>query len=183
MVWQGFYAVPGQHRGRLLDVLARRAVDDPRFAGMGVDELQNLVAGFLLGNDLTIINIVREIAAAFQDNQAPIPPDVIYGKLNIPAEFGYKILDHLVNSRLIVRTSEPEAGFLLATDPANIKLSDITEAIAATGFAQSGTDRSDSLQQIAQSQQSALAQYTLKQILNPKQDNAAPDNGKQDSTA
>ncbi len=138
---------------------------------------------YFIANNLTIINIVREIAAAFQDNQAPVPPEEICSKLGIPAEFGQKILDQLVNSKLIVRTSEPEVGFLLATDPANIKLSDITEAIAATGFSQPGTDQADSLQQIAQSQQSTLAQYTLKQILTPKQDNAAPDNDTQDSTA
>jgi len=138
---------------------------------------------YFIANDLTIINIVREIAAAFQSNQAPVSSEYLCRKLNLPAEFGQKILDHLVNSRLIVRTSDPVAGFLPARDPANIKLSDITEAIAATGFAQSGTDQADSLQQIAQSQRSALAQYTLKQILTPKQDNAAPDNETQDSTA
>jgi membrane protein len=118
-----------------------------------------------IANDLTIINIVREIAEAFQDNHAPVPPEDICGKLDIPAEFGQKILDHLVNSKLIVRTSEPQVGFLPARDPANIKLSDIAEAAAATGFAQPRTDQPDSLQQIAQSQRSALAQYSLKQIL------------------
>jgi membrane protein len=118
-----------------------------------------------IANDLTVINIVRVIAEAFQDNHAPVPPEDICGKLDIPAEFGQKILDHLVNSRLIVRTSEPEEGFLPARDPANIKLSDIAEAAAATGFAQPRTDQPDSLQQIAQSQRSALAQYSLKQIL------------------
>jgi membrane protein len=136
-----------------------------------------------IANDLTIINIVREIAAAFQDNQAPIPPEEICSKLGIPAEFGQKILDHLVNSKLIVRTSEPEVGFLPATDPANIKLSDIIEAIASTAFAQSGTDQEDSLTQIAQSQRNALARYTLKHILTPKQDNTTPNNDTQDSTA
>jgi len=138
---------------------------------------------YFIANDLTIINIVREIAAAFQTNQAPVSPEAICRKLDIPAEFGQKILDHLVNSRLIVRTSDPVAGFLPARDPANIKLSEITEAIATTGFAQPGIDQVDSLQQIAQSQRNALARYTLKQILNPKQDNAAPDNDTQDSTA
>ena len=118
-----------------------------------------------MANDLTIINIVREIAASFQSNQAPILPEDICGKLDIPAEFGQKILDHLVNSKLIVKTSEPHEGFLPAKDPANIKLSDIAEAAAATGFAQPGTEHPDSLQKIAQSQRSALAQYSLKQIL------------------
>jgi len=136
-----------------------------------------------IANDLTIINIVREIAAAFQDNQAPVPSEEICSKLDIPAEFGQKILDHLVNSRLIVRTSDPVTGFLPAKDPANIKLSEIAEAMETAGFAQPASDRWPGMQQIAQSQQSALARYTLKQILTPKQDNATPDNDTQDSTA
>jgi membrane protein len=127
-----------------------------------------------IANDLTIINIVREIAEAFQDNRAPVPPDAICSKLDIPAEFGQKILDHLVSSRLIVRTSEPTAGFMPAKDPSNIKLSDITEAAAATGFAQPETDQPDGLQQIAQSQRNILARHTLKEILNPRQDTAGP---------
>jgi len=120
---------------------------------------------YFIANDLTIINIVREIAAAFQSNQAPVPPEVICSKLDIPAEFGEKILDHLVKSKLIVRTSDPISGFLPAKDPANIMLSDIAEAAAAASLAQSTTDRTAGMQQIAQSLRSALAQYNLKQTL------------------
>ena len=120
---------------------------------------------YFIANDMTIINIVREIAVAFDDNQTPVPPEYVFRKLNLPPEFGQKILDHLVNNRLIVMTSEPVTGFMPARDPANIKLSDIAEAAAATGFAQPATEEPDSLQQIAQSQRSALAQYSLKQIL------------------
>jgi membrane protein len=129
---------------------------------------------YFIANDLTVINIVREIAAAFEDNQAPVPPEEICSKLDIPAEFGQKILDHLVSSRLIVRTSDPVAGFLPAKDPANIKLSEIAEAVAATGLAQPGTDQPDSLQQIAQSQRNILARHTLKEILNPEQETKGP---------
>jgi len=127
-----------------------------------------------IANDMTIINIVREIAVAFQENQAPVPPEEICGKLDIPAEFGQKILDHLVNSKIIVRTSEPQAGFMPARDPANIKLSDIAEVAAVTGFAQPGTDQPDSLRQISQSQRSILARHTLKEILNPQQETTGP---------
>ncbi len=121
---------------------------------------------YFIANDLTAINIVREIATAFEANQAPVPPEVICSKLDIPAEFGDKILGHLVNSKLIAKTSEPKVGFLPVKDPANIRLSDIAEAIAAASFAQSITDQPAPLQQIAQSQQSNLAQCSLKQILN-----------------
>jgi len=129
---------------------------------------------YFIANDLTIINIVREIAAAFQANQAPVPPEAICSKLDIPAEFGQKILDHLVNSRLIVRTSDPVVGFLPARDPANIKLSEIAEAMETAGFAQPGSDRWAEMQQIAESQRNILARHTLKEILNPEQDTTGP---------
>ena len=125
---------------------------------------------YFIANDFTAINIVREIAAAFEQNSAPVSGEIIFSKLNIPAEFGEKILNHLVNSELIARTSEPRAGFLPAKDPANIKLSDIAEAIAEVGFAQSTTEQPGSLQQIAQSHRNVLGQYNLKQILDVPQD-------------
>ena len=120
---------------------------------------------YFIANDLTAINIVREIAIAFEKNDAPVETDVICSQLNIPAEFGTKILKHLVDCKLIARTSEPNAGFLPAKDPANIKLSEIADAVAAAGFAQSTPEQPDSLQQITQAQRDALARHNLKQIL------------------
>jgi DNA-binding IscR family transcriptional regulator len=136
---------------------------------------------YFIANDLTVINVVREIAAAFEANQAPVAPEVICSKLDIPAEFGEKILDHLVNSNLIAKTSEPTVGFLPVKDPANIKLSDITEAVAAVGFAQSATNQSAIMQQIAQSQRNTLASHTLKQILNIEQATTATGHNAQNS--
>ncbi|MHC4460363.1 MAG: YhjD/YihY/BrkB family envelope integrity protein [Planctomycetota bacterium] len=124
---------------------------------------------YFIANDLTAINIVREIAAAFQKNQAPVSPEVICSKLNIPAEFSEKILDHLVAGGIIIKASEPKLGFVPAKEPANIRLSDIGEAVAQVSFAQSTTDRPESLAQITQSQRNALARYTLQQILGDTQ--------------
>lgn len=123
---------------------------------------------YFIANDLTAINIVREIAAAFEANNAPVEAEVVCSKLNIPAEFGEKILNHLVNSELIAKTSEPKVGFLPAKDPENIRLSDIAAAVAAVGFAQSTREQPESLEQIAQSQRDALGQYSVKQILPDK---------------
>ncbi|MBA7656600.1 hypothetical protein ES703_64526 [subsurface metagenome] len=120
---------------------------------------------YFIANDLTAINIVREIAAAFEANSAPIEAEVISSKLNIPAEFGEKILQHLVDRGLIVKTSDPKVGFIPAKDPANIRLSDIAAAVAEVGFAQSTTEGASGLRQIAQLQRDALAQYNIKQIL------------------
>ena len=115
---------------------------------------------YFIANDITAINIVREIAAAFQNNQAPIQAEVISSKLDIPAELTEKILNSFVNRGIIVKTSEPKTGFLPAKDPEEIKLSEISEALASIGFAQS-----TELQQISQVQKDSLAQYNLKQIL------------------
>jgi membrane protein len=125
---------------------------------------------YFIANDFTAISIVREIANAFERNQAPISSEVICSKLNIPAEFGEKIFDHLVRSNLIAKTTEPAAGFIPVRDPANIRLSDIAEAVDAASFAQSTPDEPSSLKQIAQSQKTALAQYSLKQILDTETD-------------
>lgn len=121
---------------------------------------------YFVANDLTAINMVREIAVAFEKNQAPVEDEVICSKLNIPVEFAEKILNHFVNNGIIVRTSEPKVGFMPAKDPANIRLSDVAEALAAAGFAQSVEDEPQSLQLIAQNQRNALAQYSLRQVLN-----------------
>jgi len=129
---------------------------------------------YFIANDLTVINIAREIAAAFETDRAPVAPEAICSKLDIPAEFGEKILDHLVNSNLIVRTSEPKAGFLPARDPANIRLSDIAEAVAAAGFAQSTTEWPATFKQVTQSQRGVLAQHTLKQIVGLDEDTTSP---------
>jgi len=104
-----------------------------------------------IANDLTAINIVREIADAFEKNNAPIQAEVVCTKLGIPAEFGNKVLDHLVGSGLIAKTSEPKLGFVPAQDPENIRLSDIVDAVAAVSFAQKHT-----LNKITQSQRAAV---------------------------
>jgi len=121
---------------------------------------------YFIANDLTAINIVREIAAAFEGNQAPVPAEVLCGNLDIPAEFGQKILDHLVSTRLIVKTSEPVAGFMPAREPQNIKLSDIAEALASAGLAQPTDNEPPGMQQVVQSLRNALAQFNLQQIIN-----------------
>jgi membrane protein len=120
---------------------------------------------YFIANDFTAINIMREIAAAFEANNVPVSSQVICSTLDIPAEFGEKMLEHLVSKALLMKTSEPKVGFVLARDAANIKLSDIAAAVAEVGFAQSPMEQPASLMQIARSQRSALEQYSLKHIL------------------
>jgi len=118
-----------------------------------------------IANDLTVINIVREIASAFEHNSAPVETDILCSKLDMPGEFGGKILNHLVDKGIIVKTSEPQQGFVPAKDPANIRLSDIADAVAAVCYAQPTSEKFRDLEQIARSQRDALAKYTVKQII------------------
>jgi len=129
---------------------------------------------YFIANDVTAINIMREIAAAFQAHGAPVEAELVCSKLDIPAELGDKILYHLVSNKLLVKTSDPKVGFMLAKDPANIKLSDIAGALATAGFAQSTPQQAQALEQITQSQRSMLAQYDLRQILDLNQQSPIP---------
>ena len=120
---------------------------------------------YFIANDLTAINIMREIAAAFEANNAPVSSQAICSNLGMPTELGEKMLEHLVAKGLLMKTSEPKVGFVPSKDPDDIKLSDIVAAVAEVSFAQSTTEQPASLMQIARSQTSALEQYSLKQIL------------------
>lgn len=120
---------------------------------------------FFLAGDLAVINIAREVVAAFEQNKAPIGTEIVSSKLNIPAEFTEKILNHLVANNILLKAAEPKAGFIPARDPENIKLSEISQVAALAKFAQPTGDQSAILQQVLQSQQNTLAQYNLKQIV------------------
>jgi YihY family inner membrane protein len=125
---------------------------------------------YFLANDITVINVVREIAKAFEESEAPIESEVICSRLNMPAEFGEKILNHLVRSEILAKVSEPKIGFVPVKDPANISLADIAGAVSSAGFAQSVIGQPSSVDNIARQQRDNLAKYNLKQIL----DNANP---------
>ncbi|MCK5225844.1 MAG: YihY/virulence factor BrkB family protein [Planctomycetes bacterium] len=119
---------------------------------------------YFIANDFTVINIVREIAGAFRKNQTPVSQGVICSKLNLPAEFGEKILNHLVNREILVKVSEPKIGFMPAKESANIKLSDISEIVGEISFSVSA-EKNGILEQINQSQRNELAKYNINQIL------------------
>ena len=118
-----------------------------------------------IANDLTFINVAREIAAAFARNKAPIASEVICSKLALPPEFGEKILDHLVAAGLIAKASEPSVGFVPVRDPENITLSEIAQAAGSAGFGQSVKEPTPVLDQITNDRVDNLARFNLKQAL------------------
>ena len=125
---------------------------------------------YFIANDVTAINIVREIAYAFQNNQAPIDSEILSNKLNIPIELMEKILQSFISHSIIVKTSEPKTGYIPARDTENIHLSEISQALASIGFAQNVNENKNALQMITQATKETLDKYTLKQILNTNQD-------------
>jgi membrane protein len=122
---------------------------------------------YFIASDLTVMNIVGEIAAGFEEGTGAVEAGVIAGKLDIPGELVEKILSHLVTTGILVRVSEPREGYLPAKAPANMKLSEIAEAVAQAGFGQSANVPAG-LRQVADSQREALSKYSVKQILEDK---------------
>lgn len=121
--------------------------------------------GQFIANDMTAIAVAREIATGFASDRAPIPTDEICSRLDIPAEFGQKFLDELVNKGLLGRTSEPSRGYVLLRDPSHILLSEIAEALAGVAFAQPKPEAHKDLYWIARDQRSILARHNLKEVL------------------
>jgi membrane protein len=131
---------------------------------------------YFIANDLTVMNIVGEIAAGFEAGMGPVEAGAIAGKLDIPGELVEKILSHLVASGILVRVSEPRDGFLPAREPADIKLSDIAAAVAEAGFAQGTTAGKAGAGKVGDLLRDTLSKYTVKQLLEDKPLESAPEN-------
>lgn len=119
---------------------------------------------YFIANDLTVMNIVGEIASGFEAGTGPVETGTIASKLDIPEELAEKVLNHLVTTGILVRAMEPRDGYVPAKAPANMKLSEISEAIGQAGFGQS-LEVPAGLRQVASEQREALSQYNLKQVL------------------
>ena len=114
-----------------------------------------------IANDMTAINVMQYIGNAFSQKSGPIEIQTICRELKLSADFANRLLKHLVDKGLLIKTSEPCIGFVPVTETANIKLSDIAEAVATASFAQ---PEKGMLTEIAKKQNELLAQYTLKQL-------------------
>ncbi len=122
---------------------------------------------YFITNDLTVINVAKEIARAFMENEGPLSRETLCTRLGLPPELGEDILEHLVKTGLLVKTAEPQAGFIPARDPGQIKLSDITEALAAVALAQPDLNEPATLGRLVRAQQQFLAKHNLREVLLP----------------
>jgi membrane protein len=120
---------------------------------------------YFITNELTVINMAKEIAQAFTKNAGPISPEALWSRLKVPPELGVGIVEHLVGRGLLIATSEPHPGLVPARDPEQIRLSDITEALAEVALAQPALGEGSTLGKLVQAQQQFLAKHNLKEIL------------------
>ncbi len=120
---------------------------------------------YFITNDLTVINIAREIARTFARDEGPLSCEALCNRLRLPLELGDDILDDLVKAKLLVKTSEPQVGFVPARDPEHITLSEITEALAAAALAQPDLNEPEMLGRLVQAQRRFLARHSLREIL------------------
>jgi membrane protein len=116
-------------------------------------------------NDFTAMKILGFIMDAFEERRAPVRSELVCNKLNIPPEFGNRILDHLVKEGMLCRTSEPRNGFIPATDGENITLADISDVVAKASYAQDEQGTPKELKSIMDKQYEILKQHTLLQVI------------------
>ncbi len=91
-----------------------------------------------MANDVTVINILREIALCFEHYPVPVPSVQILGRLSIPECIGEKMLGALVEAGYLIHASEPIQGYLPAKDLKDIHLRDIATMVAGVSFGQKG---------------------------------------------
>jgi len=124
-----------------------------------------------IANDMTAIGVAREIAAAFESGHGPVATDVVCSRLDIPGEFGEKLLNELVLRGVLAKTSDPIRGFVPAKAPEHIRLSEIADAVAAASFGQPKPDET-ALQRVVEEYQRVLAQYSLRQLIDTPETSA-----------
>ena len=125
-----------------------------------------------LMNDLTVASMLAKIHQTFEDNQGPISAEKICGQLNMPGEFSTKILGHLVDEKLLLMTTEPNAGYVLAREASNITLAEIAVAADTASFTPNNESMTPRLKQIIESQRQKLSEITLADAASKSDDKA-----------
>jgi membrane protein len=119
---------------------------------------------YFIGGDVSTMNIMAFISAAYSSRHAPVTMETICSRLNMPAEFAEKMLPHLVKCKLLMRTSDPIAGYVPATDARNIKLSDIARAVDDAGIAHNATMTRHATMQMREASVEKFSEHTLEEL-------------------
>jgi membrane protein len=119
---------------------------------------------YFIANDLTAINMAREIAEVFERGEGPITAETLCSRLEVPPELGERLLNNLVARGLLARTQEPGPGLVPARSPETIRLSDIAQAVAEAAFGQPKLHDHTSLGRIVLAQRHSLSEHSLREI-------------------
>jgi membrane protein len=113
---------------------------------------------------LSAVNVLAFIAAAFEKREPPVSADAVCRNFSIPPDQAYRLLDFLVEQKLLVRTAEPEAGFVPAGDPATIRLSEVFDLINRASLVHEDM-MSPELRDLVAQHRRLMGNYTLRQII------------------
>jgi membrane protein len=116
-----------------------------------------------IASDVTVLQIVREVGMAFESGHGPVPAEQLYQTLGLSPQFGQKLLTYLVESGLLMKVSEPTTGYTLARAPEQIRLVDISLAVAKASFSNASPE------QILDSQRLFQTKQNLKDLLGEDQ--------------
>lgn len=122
---------------------------------------------YFLVTDFTVVKIIEYILGEFESRRGPVPPEAVCRRLNLPAEFGGRILQHLVAQGLLVQAAEPRGGYVPATDGANVTLAEVVDAVRAASVDQDDQAVGRRLAEVIKARRDALAKITLKEVLEP----------------
>ncbi len=125
-----------------------------------------------LANDLTVINLLREVAWSFENQQAPVPEDSLCSRMDLPPALGQRLLAYLVESGLLLKTSEPTEGYSPACAPEKVTLDAVRAIVARAAFGQT-TRHGPPLDSVLATHQLKLTEISLRQLLErPDDENA-----------
>jgi membrane protein len=116
-----------------------------------------------IASDVTVLQIVREVGLAFESGHGPVPAGQLFQTLGLSPQFGQKLLTYLVEAGLLMKVSEPTTGYTLARAPEQIRLVDISLAVAKASFSNASPE------QILDSQKIMQTHKNLKELLGEDQ--------------
>ncbi|MHC4951897.1 MAG: YhjD/YihY/BrkB family envelope integrity protein [Planctomycetota bacterium] len=124
-----------------------------------------------LANDQTVIRVMEYVLNVFErKDQRPVSVEAVAHRLSMPLEFSEKILEHMVQSELLCRTTEPSIGYVPSTDGTHIKLDEISTAISEVSFARADETGPARMLEVFEQMRGHLSRFTLKEVLNKAED-------------
>ncbi|HOT72651.1 MAG TPA: YhjD/YihY/BrkB family envelope integrity protein [Anaerohalosphaeraceae bacterium] len=121
-----------------------------------------------LANGQTVTAMMEFVLRVFeQKEELPVSVEQVAAHLQMPAGFAQRLLDQLVKAGLLYRTNEPVQGYVPSTDGANISLADISQAVSSLSYGRSALKCSPKITAVFEKIRQMLAQYTLKDVLEP----------------